>query len=793
MQHALPPTARQRRRQRPPPCRHAAACAIGMMLAAAGDAAAGQPPCAQPPADAAMREAVLYLELVVNELPSGHVARVLHRDGAYWLCAADLAAVSVRAGADARALVNPAAVDGVRVEYHGTAQQLKLTVPPAWLPWQSVGPARPRPRASAVASPGMLLNYDVYASAAAGAPLTLSAWSEQRWFGDWGSAASTGVYRHGPAGAARGYLRYDTAWTYSDQDGMHTYQAGDLVTGALAWNSAVRLGGIAVSRNFRVRPDLVTYPLPQFSGQAAVPSAVELFINGSKAVAGHVNPGPFTLGGLPFVNGAGEATVVTTDALGRQISATMPFYAASTLLRAGLSDYALAAGAMRRHYGSRSLAYGKPAAAGSLRHGVTDRVTLEGHAEAGKGLALGGLGAGLGIGMLGTVDLSAALSHLDGRGGRQYALGHGYASPRFSVSVQHLRRSAGYGDLSAYDRPARAGRHLARGSTQATAALQVGGGTLGAGYVDVHTGGGAHVRIANLSFTRALSGGVTLFAAFGKTIAGQGMVAQLQLVVPLGARGTVAAAFVHERGGAGQRVQYSRGVPSDGGLGWNLAHAGGAARYQQADVAWRNRYFQAQGGVHGSGGQAPARWGEAQGSLVLMHGAVLAANRIDDAFVLVDTQGQADVPVRYENQPAGKTDRRGHLLVPWAPSYYAAKYEIDPLGLPDSVRVPVVERRVAVRSRAGARVTFPVEAVVSARIRLVDGAGAPLPPGARVTHRESGQTVPVGWDGETYLEGLAPRNHLRVARADGSHCAATFSVDPGAGRMHHVGPLACGE
>ncbi|WP_426990368.1 fimbria/pilus outer membrane usher protein [Cupriavidus sp. 30B13] len=775
-----------------------------MMLAAAGAArpggaapaaATGEAPCALPPAGAAMRAATLYLELVVNELPSGRVAPVLQRDGAYFLCAADLAGVSVRADAAAGELVNPATLAGVRVEYRGAEQQLGLTVPPAWLPRQPVGQARQRRHAPAAVSPGMLLNYDVYASAAAsaGAPPAVSAWSEQRMFGGWGSAANTGVYRHGGAGAAGGYLRYDTAWTYSDQDRMHTYQAGDLVTGALAWNSAVRLGDIAVSRNFRVRPDLVTYPLPEFSGLAAVPSAVDLFINGSRAATGHVNPGPFTLGNVPFINGAGEATVVTTDALGRQVSATIPFYAASTLLKAGLSDYALAAGAMRRHYGSRSLAYGKPAAAATLRRGITDSLTVEGHAEAGKGLALGGLGAGVGIGMLGTVDLAAAFSRLDGRAGQQYALGHGYASPRFSVGVQHIRRSAGYGDLSAYDRPAGSGHHMARGSTQATAALHFGGGTLGAGYVDVRASGGTHARIANLSYTRALSGGATLFAAINKTIAGRGVAAQLQVVVPLGAKGTVTGSLAHERGGASQRVQYSRAVPSDGGLGWNLAYAGGAARYQQADLAWRNRYFQVQGGVYGGGGQAHARWGEAQGSLVLMNGAVLPANRIDDAFVLVDTQGHPGVPVRYENQVAGETDSRGHLLVPWAPSYYAAKYEIDPLGLPDDVRVPVLERHVAVRGRAGALVTFPVEKVVSARIRLVDGAGAPLRPGARVTHRESGQTALVGWGGETYLEGLALRNHLRVTRADGSRCAATFSIPPGAGRIHQVGPLACGE
>lgn len=73
-----------------------------------------------------------------------------------------------------------------------------------------------------------------------------------------------------------------------------TYEAGDLVSGALPWSNAVRLGGVQLSRDFAVRPDLVTYPLPQFAGEAAVPSSVDLFINGYKSSSADLQPGPYT-------------------------------------------------------------------------------------------------------------------------------------------------------------------------------------------------------------------------------------------------------------------------------------------------------------------------------------------------------------------------------------------------------------------------------------------------------------------------------------------------------------------
>jgi outer membrane usher protein len=83
-------------------------------------------------------------------------------------------------------------------------------------------------------------------------------------------------------------------------------------------------GGLRLSRNFSVRPDLVTYPLLNLSGSAAVPSSVDLFINGYKSSSAQINGGPYTLTNVPWISGAGEATVVTTDALGRQVSTSIP-------------------------------------------------------------------------------------------------------------------------------------------------------------------------------------------------------------------------------------------------------------------------------------------------------------------------------------------------------------------------------------------------------------------------------------------------------------------------------------
>ena len=166
-----------------------------------------------------------------------------------------------------------------------------------------------------------------------------------------------------------------------------------MISDSLNWSNSVRIGGLRYGRDFSLRPDLVTWPLPAFSGEAAVPSSVDLFIDGYRAGSTQLQPGPFSLTNLPYVNGAGNAVLVTTDALGRQVSTVLPFYVDSELLSPGLSDGAITLGALRRSYGVDNFDYGPAVASGSYRYGVTDWLTMESHAESAQSLALGGIGS----------------------------------------------------------------------------------------------------------------------------------------------------------------------------------------------------------------------------------------------------------------------------------------------------------------------------------------------------------------------------------------------------------------
>lgn len=743
----------------------------------------------------AMPDAQLYLQLLFNQMDTGKVIVVEQRAGQLYMPAADLQAIGMKLPASVSAEVALDQLPGLHSEYDSQGQRLLLSVPPDWLPAQFLGNRKAYPRTEAMTSFGAMLNYDLYLNDTDEAGTYLAAWNEVRVFDTWGTVSNTGQYRrsfgaNAGNGLDNGYLRYDTTWRYSDDESLLTYEAGDLVSGALPWSNSVRLGGVQLSRDFGVRPDLVTYPLPQFAGEAAVPSSVDLFINGFKSSSDNVQPGPYTLTNIPFINGAGEAVVVTTDALGRQVSTTVPFYVTSSLLQKGLSDFSVAAGTLRRDYAQQDFRYGQGVTSGSLRYGVSDVFTLESHAEASNDLTLGGVGGNVQLGSFGVLNSAVSQSRFDGREGQQVSLGYQYSSQRYSLSYQRLERHAQYADLTVIDSPYIS---LSKRSEQVTASLNLDSwGSLGAGYFDIRAADDSRTRLLNLTWNRPLWGNSSFYLSANREIGDSNWAVQAQVVIPFDLDGSLSMSMERSTSGENrQRVNFSRAVPGPGGVGYNLGYAHGQGPdYRQADLTWRLQSVQLQAGVYGSS-DAETRWADASGSLVWMDKHVFAANRINDAFVVVSTDGYAKVPVRYENQLVGETDRSGRLLVPWSSGYYRGKYEIDPLNLPANVLSPSVEQRVAVRRGSGYLLEFPLTRINAASIELVDEHNTPLPLGATVLHEQSGAAAVVGWDGLVYLDRLAAQNTLRVTLGGDASCQVQFALPESSEQVPMIGPLVC--
>ncbi|WP_198014131.1 fimbria/pilus outer membrane usher protein [Pseudoxanthomonas sp. J35] len=189
-------------------------------------------------------------------------------------------------------------------------------------------------------------------------------------------------------------VRLDTSWQLDFPERMVSVRIGDGIGGQLDWTRSTRFGGIRVSRDFSLQPYRVTVPLASFAGEAALSSTVDLFVDGIRQSQQQVGPGQFRIDSPPILSGAGQAQLVVTDINGQSRTLSFTLYNARQLLQRGLSDWSFEAGKVRREYGRESFACADDAmASGSFRHGASDWLTLEAHAETTRGLDMAGAGA----------------------------------------------------------------------------------------------------------------------------------------------------------------------------------------------------------------------------------------------------------------------------------------------------------------------------------------------------------------------------------------------------------------
>lgn len=737
----------------------------------------------------------LYLQVFLNGNDSRQIAHFVHEGEHFRASAETLRKLGFKLPADAPQTLQLSSLPGVSAHYDQAAQKLDITAPFDLLNVSAaVLNTRSNPIPQPQASPGLLMNYDLYGTRGTDGNSALSAFTELRAFNQWGVLSNTALSRVSELsglGTHTDSVRLDTTFSHSFVDSALTFRAGDIISGSLDWSRATRLGGIQLQRNFALQPDLVTFPIPAFFGQAALPSTVELYINGMKQYSGQVPAGPFQLNTVPIVNGNGQAQVVITDAMGRQTSLAFPFYTASQLLRAGLSDYSIDLGFVRKDYGVNSFSYGSdPVASGVYRYGVRDWLTLEGHAETTSGLADGGVGAVVQIGKAGIVNASWADSHDRGASGSQAEFGYNWRNEHFNISLDTLRTFGDYRDVaSRYSLPP------PQRSDRALAGFTMGQmGSLGISYIALQYPNQPRSRYGSAYYFKSLGQRASLNLSINQNLddhSDRNIFLGVSLALDHNISASVAAQ--HDRNGTLFTADASQPINPDGGFGWRVrAQTGENESGGQAEIGYRGQNGEIIAGVQSFAGvnYGYADW---SGALVFMDRQFFAARRIDDAFAVVSTSGVPGVPVMLENRPIGTTNSGGDLLVTPLNAYQRNKLAIDPMHLPANVNIERVDTQVVPSDRAGTLVRFGIEPIRAASVILHDSAGKPVELGAEVKLR-GGKAAPmvVGYDGIVYLEGLGEHNVLEVQTSHGI-CTARFDYQPKSQTIPVIGPLVCRE
>ena len=657
---------------------------------------------------------------------------------------------------------------------------------------------------------GAVLNYDVSETFDAGR-LAVRGLLDGRVFSQGGVLDTQYLLAAGPDA---GVTRLDTTLSYADPDTLRSYRAGDVINGGLAWTRPVRVGGLQVQSDFAVRPDLVTFPLPQVSGSAAVPSTVDVLVNDVHLLSHNVDPGPFALTQLPIVSGANSVTVVTKDALGQQTTQTLPFYTTARLLLPGLAAYSVEIGAIRDDYGLRSDSYSVPLASATARYGLSRLITLEAHGEAAGSLGLGGGGVDVSLGNLGVLTAASAGSTHGAHDGTLFSAGVERVSRLLSVSASFQRASPFYADLAAIagDPVPRqqmrfaAGLSLGRAGalnlayttidTKPVASAKANGGydeTASGGDVDPSlpvTGEYVHTALLSVTYTARVWGSIqgyaTGFHDFAQSDA-TGVVVGLS--VPLGLRRSASTTA----GSAGHDTylteQASQAAINPGEIGGALLNQNGTQNRQMLQVDAVTSFAVLDAGIDRFGHSSAFRAGQS-GALAAVDGGVFPAQTIQDSFAVVDT-GLPHVAILQENRPVGTTDASGRLLLPNLQSFAANHIGFDPASIPLDADIRSASELVRPQARTGVVVKFALQRRASAILHLVDQTGAALPVGSIAVLGPGATRNVVGYDGTVFLRDVKADNVLQVTRTDGKRCNVSFQYRRHDDRQPDIGPLTC--
>lgn len=748
---------------------------------------------------------VLLLDVRINSQPLADVVRVEQwPDGALLLPAEAWAEARLAPLAQGRSLSDgtPAyALDAVAsATYRINRQRLSLEInaPASAFVGSTLAlqgaQAEPPPRPQ----PGVLLNYDLsVARGSGGGPLTSGALLEAVAFSRFGNLVSSALVLDD--GVRRSATRLDTFWRYDLPQRLQTLVVGDTVGVGGGWSRPARYGGVRWGRDFGMRPGFVTLPQLTLSGEAALPSTVEVLVNNARRLSQPVPPGPFELSNVPVVTGAGEINLVVRDLLGRETVVRQSYYTSPRLLAPGLTDFSFEAGWLRTGYGESS-AYGKGFGAATWRQGLSSRLSGEARLELqaqrrAAGLELAGL---LGDWAVGRMALAASSGSTQGfaERGQLLQLGIERSTPGGGGALQYEHASQGFAPFGEGIGP------MAVAQRARTRWLASVGGAVwgpvsgGMSYVQQTRWDGDRVQSLGLSASLPLWQRASLSLSLSKRLDGDGAWrAGLSISLPLD-NGISTSARVETASGsrATGAVSASSNPPAGPGLGWRVEGSTQESQRARGGVQYNTSQAEfAADIVSDAKGEVAVRAG-ARGTLGLLAGMPFASRAVGQgSFAVVDAGGLAGVPVMRSHQVVAVTDSRGLAFVPGLLPWQKNQIEIDPVDLPLDVEVGNVVQQVTPYPGSGSVVKFAVRRTRQALVVLHQPDGTPVPVGTKVRLLPDGPEFMAGRRGEVWLTDLADERQRLQVRWPAGGCELELTVPAANGAPDKIGPLACGR
>ncbi|WP_294902019.1 fimbria/pilus outer membrane usher protein [Tatumella sp. UBA2305] len=622
---------------------------------------------------------------------------------------------------------------------------------------------------------GIALNYDLYSSQDVSGQ-TLTAYTQLRSFGIGPgnfSSSFNSRFEHLKGESDNGTQRLMTSWSYDNPDKLLSLTLGDSYTGSQSWTNSVRFAGISLSHDYTLQPNFNTSSQDVLSDTTALPSTVDLYVQGIKQSSQRVNPGQFTLNTTPFFTGSSTAQVVITDINGQQRVVNLNLYGSNLLLTRGLNTWSVNAGWIRENYTYRSFSYDPDLMlAGNWRYGLTDDLTLEGHTEQGQPLQNGGLGFNYLLSpSLGIVHSDFSVSRHDVNTGKQWGIGWQWSNQRFSASATETRRDSQFRDMSVFTEGT-----LSTRSDNAFVSWSFDHiGTLGMSWINRQYPK-LHQQYAGLSWFKTFGHRINIATSMTQSLENtRDKTLYINVTLPLSESGYMSVQRSQENESTNNQLTLSRVLDSNKpGWGGDLSVQNGDSSDIHADYRQRTRWSDWELGYNRYNHQ-DNYYTSLSGAVGIFMGHAYATRELGDSFAIVDTAGVPDIPVYLQHRLAGKTDKNGTMFLNDLDPYFKNDITIGVLNLPEDFRALYTEQEVIPKSGGGAVAAFSIYRTHALLITGKQQDGAALPFAAEVGVSDKQGHLPatgtthtiVGYEGNIYLEDPPASGEVIVHRTDG--------------------------
>ncbi|HLI12672.1 MAG TPA: fimbria/pilus outer membrane usher protein [Alphaproteobacteria bacterium] len=586
--------------------------------------------------------------------------------------------------------------------------------------------------------------------------------------------------------------RINTSLSIDDRNDLTRLQLGDAPADGGNLGGLTQIGGVSYFKNFAIDPYFTPFPGQSFSGIVNTPSVADVYVNGLLVRSINLPPGPFNLENLPVNVGSGNTRIVIRNALGQQQVIGGPYYLSTQLLQEGLNQFNYNLGYVRTSNIGITGGYERPAVIAHHRYGWSDAVTPGAFFESDRRVYAGGPEVTLGL-PLGQLQLLAAGSRDEDLAGWAGSANYSYITPDFTVGGDVTSNSRHYTTLSLPDFVDRA---LLRFDSFRSFPVGPAGVIAQLTRADFRDAGPSDQ--ASLSATFRTSDRTNLSLSLSRTTqkhtpVDNSVFLALNIILDPTTVGTVSVGKSSGQGATGT-VQVQKSLPIGEGFGYLAQAQAGSQAMQRADVQYQGAYGRYEFDYSHFRG-VDTSTASVSGAVVAIGGDVLPTRPINDAYALIRVPGVANVTGYLANQPVGRTDGDGDLLVPDLLSYYGNQLSINDQDIPIDYAIGGTERTIAPPYRGGAVVAFPVHPLraVTGTLRIAAEGETIVPAYGEIDVTLEGETAssPIGKNGEFYLEGVPAGSHAAVIKYKDRECRFDLVTPKSAQRVTALGEIRC--